>query len=99
MLRRSLKGGLCAGLILLEFNVRLGDPEAQVLSMRLMSDVLPAPIAARERVLKSVDLRWHAEHAVCVVMTATPARHRDPRSHRRIGGMAGFFMVIRGGQA
>jgi phosphoribosylamine---glycine ligase len=59
-----------AGPMLLEFNVRLGDPEAQVLIMRLMSDLLPALIAARDGVLKSVDLRWHTEHAVCVVMAA-----------------------------
>jgi phosphoribosylamine--glycine ligase len=56
--------------MLLEFNVRFGDPEAQVLMMRLMSDPLPALIAARDGVLKSVDLRWHTEHAVCVVMAA-----------------------------
>ena len=74
---RPLKGVLYAGLMLteagpmlLEFNVRFGDPEAQVLMMRLMSDPLPALIAARDGVLKSVDLRWHAEHAVCVVMAA-----------------------------
>jgi phosphoribosylamine--glycine ligase len=74
---RPFKGILYAGLMLteagpmlLEFNVRLGDPEAQVLMMRLMSDLLPALIAARDGVLKSVDLRWHAEHALCVVMAA-----------------------------
>ena len=74
---RPFKGVLYAGLMLtqaepmlLEFNVRLGDPEAQVLMMRLMSDLLPAMIAARDGVLKSVDLRWHAEHALCVVMAA-----------------------------
>jgi len=74
---RPLKGVLYAGLMLteagpmlLEFNVRFGDPEAQVLMMRLMSDPLPALIAARDGVLKSVDLRWHAEHALCVVMAA-----------------------------
>jgi phosphoribosylamine---glycine ligase len=74
---RPLKGVLYAGLMLteagpmlLEFNVRFGDPEAQVLMMRLMSDPLPALIAARDGVLGSVDLRWHAEHALCVVMAA-----------------------------
>jgi len=74
---RPFKGVLYAGLMLteagpelLEFNVRFGDPEAQVLMMRLMSDPLPALIAARDGVLKSVDLRWHAKHAVCVVMAA-----------------------------
>jgi len=72
---RPFKGVLYAGLMLteagpmlIEFNVRLGDPETQVLMMRLMSDLLPALIAARDGMLRSVDLRWHAEHAVCVVM-------------------------------
>jgi phosphoribosylamine--glycine ligase len=74
---RVFKGVLYAGLMLtetgpklLEFNVRFGDPEAQVLMMRLMSDLLPALIATRDEVLGSVDLRWHEEHAVCVVMAA-----------------------------
>jgi phosphoribosylamine--glycine ligase len=75
--RRPLKGVLYAGLmltqagpILLEFNTRFGDPECQALVMRLMSDLLPALIAARDGLLKSVDLRWHAEAALCVVMAA-----------------------------
>jgi phosphoribosylamine--glycine ligase len=74
---RVFKGVLYAGLMLtetgpklLEFNTRFGDPECQVLMMRLMSDLLPALIAARDGVLKSVDLRWHADTAVCVVMAA-----------------------------
>lgn len=69
------KGILYAGLMLtetgprlLEFNVRFGDPECQVLMMRLMSDLLPALMAAHDGVLNSVDLRWRAETAVCVVM-------------------------------
>jgi phosphoribosylamine---glycine ligase len=72
---RLFKGVLYAGLMLteagptlLEFNTRFGDPECQVLMMRLMSDLLPALIAARDGVLKSVDLRWHADTALCVVM-------------------------------
>jgi len=72
---RVFKGVLYAGLMLteagpmlLEFNTRFGDPECQVLMMRLMSDLLPALIAARDGVLKSVDLRWHADTALCVVM-------------------------------
>ena len=74
---RPFKGILYAGLMLteagpmlLEFNVCFGDPEGQVLMMRLMSDPLPALIAAHDGVLKSVDLRWHADSAVCVVMAA-----------------------------
>ncbi len=74
---RLLKGVLYAGLMLteagpmlLEFNTRFGDPECQVLMMRLMSDPLPALIAAHDGILRSVDLRWHAEAALCVVMAA-----------------------------
>ena len=74
---RIFKGILYAGLMvteagptLLEYNVRFGDPEAQVLMMRLMSDPLPALIAAHDGVLRQVDLRWHADAALCVVMAA-----------------------------
>jgi phosphoribosylamine---glycine ligase len=59
-----------AGPMLLEFNARFGDPECQALMMRLMSDPMPALIAAHDGVLKSVDLRWHADSALCVVMAA-----------------------------
>jgi phosphoribosylamine--glycine ligase len=55
---------------LLEYNVRLGDPEAQTLLARLKSDLLPALVAARDGVLKSFDLRWQDEHALTVVLAA-----------------------------
>jgi phosphoribosylamine--glycine ligase len=74
---RVFKGVLYAGLMLteagpmlLEYNVRFGDPEAQVLMVRLMSDLLPALIAAHDGILKQVDLRWHSDPALCVVMAA-----------------------------
>jgi phosphoribosylamine---glycine ligase len=55
---------------LIEYNVRFGDPECQVLMLRLMSDLVPALIAARDGVLKSFDLRWYEEAALAVVMAA-----------------------------
>ncbi len=71
------KGVLYAGLMitgdgpkLLEFNVRFGDPECQVLMMRLKSDLLPALVAACDGLLHSFDLRWFAESAICVVLAA-----------------------------
>ena len=61
------KGVLFAGLMitkdgpkLIEYNVRFGDPECQVLMLRLKSDLLPALIAARDGQLKNFDLRWYA---------------------------------------
>ena len=69
------KGVLYAGLMiddsgpkLLEYNVRFGDPECQVLMPRLMSDLLPALIAARDGMLRNFDLRWYDDAALCVVM-------------------------------
>ena len=71
------KGVLFAGLMmtrtgpqLIEYNVRFGDPECQVLMPRLKSDLLPALIAARDGGLKTFDLRWHDKAALCVVMAA-----------------------------
>ena len=74
---KPYKGILYAGLMiengqpkLLEYNVRFGDPECQVLMMRLMSDLLPALIASADGVLKDFDLRWYVETALTVVMAA-----------------------------
>jgi phosphoribosylamine--glycine ligase len=71
------KGVLFAGLMvtdsgpkLLEYNVRFGDPECQVLMTRLMSDILPALIASADGVLDSFDLRWYEDAALTVVMAA-----------------------------
>ncbi|MBL8690469.1 MAG: phosphoribosylamine--glycine ligase [Rhodospirillaceae bacterium] len=55
---------------LVEYNVRFGDPECEVLMMRLKSDLLPALIAARDGELDQVDLRWHPEPAMTVIMAA-----------------------------
>ncbi len=71
------KGVLYAGLMitregpkLIEYNVRFGDPETQVLMLRLMSDLVPALLASRDGMLKTFDLRWYAEPALTVVMAA-----------------------------
>jgi len=71
------KGVLYAGLMitaegpkLIEYNVRFGDPECQVLMLRLMSDLVPALLASRDGILKNFDLRWYAEPALTVVMAA-----------------------------
>jgi phosphoribosylamine--glycine ligase len=74
---RPYKGVLYAGLMLtasgpqlIEYNVRFGDPECQVLLPRLKSDLLPALLAARDGELGDFDLRWQEETALCVVLAA-----------------------------
>jgi phosphoribosylamine--glycine ligase len=71
------KGVLFAGLMitakgpqLIEYNVRFGDPECQVLMLRLMSDLLPALMAACDGQLRNFDLRWYPRAALTVVMAA-----------------------------
>jgi phosphoribosylamine--glycine ligase len=71
----KFKGVLYAGLMiedgapmLIEYNVRFGDPEAQVLMLRLKSDLLPALLAVAEGRLAGVSLDWHDDAALCVVM-------------------------------
>jgi phosphoribosylamine--glycine ligase len=59
-----------AGPQLIEYNVRFGDPECQVLMLRLMSDLVPALLAARDGQLKNFDLRWYPDAALTVVMAA-----------------------------
>ena len=72
------KGVLFAGLMitsggepqLLEFNVRFGDPECQVLVPRLKSDLLTAMVATSGGQLSRLDLRWSEQTALTVVMAA-----------------------------
>ena len=71
------QGVLFAGLMitpegpqLIEYNVRFGDPECQVLMMRLKSDLAQALLATAEGRLSEIELKWHDEAALCVVMAA-----------------------------
>ncbi len=71
------KGVLFAGLMittdgpkLIEYNVRFGDPETQVLMLRLKSDLLAALVATADGVLDRFDLRWSTDVALTVVMAA-----------------------------
>ncbi len=71
------RGILFAGLMLtadgprlIEFNVRLGDPEAQCLLPRLQSDLLPALLAACEGELGDFDLRFRPGATLAVVLAA-----------------------------
>ena len=87
------RGVLFAGLMLtadgpklIEFNVRFGDPECQVLMLRLKSDLLAALLAACDGELANFDLRWHDTPAVGVVMAAAGY----PGTHVRDTAIAGL---------
>jgi phosphoribosylamine--glycine ligase len=70
-------GVLFAGLMitaggpkLIEYNCRFGDPECQVLMMRLKDDLLTLLLGAADGQLKTMSVRWHDEAALTVVMAA-----------------------------
>ena len=69
------KGVLYAGIMLtdkgpklVEYNARFGDPECQVLMLRMMSDVVPALLACAEGQLHHMSLRWYDDTAITVIM-------------------------------
>lgn len=71
------KGVLYAGLMitkdgpkLIEYNARFGDPECQVLMMRLASDIVPALLATIDGTLSDIALQWRTDAALTVVMAA-----------------------------
>ena len=71
------RGVLYAGLMLtpegpklVEYNARFGDPECQVLMLRLKSDIVPALKAAASGSLQDISLEWHDEKAMTIVMAA-----------------------------
>ncbi|MCX6627905.1 MAG: phosphoribosylamine--glycine ligase [Candidatus Solibacter sp.] len=73
----NFTGFLYAGLMItadgpkvLEFNVRLGDPETQPLMHRMQSDFVPALLAASEGKLAGQKLTWRAGPSVCVVLAS-----------------------------
>ena len=71
------KGVLYAGLILtrdgpklIEYNARFGDPETQVMMMRLKDDLLTLLMASVDGTLDKMSVRWRDETALTVVMCA-----------------------------
>lgn len=71
-------GVLYAGLMidkgepkLIEFNARFGDPECQILMMRMLTDIVPYLKACADGTLDQMPpLSWHGSAAVTVVMAA-----------------------------
>jgi phosphoribosylamine--glycine ligase len=73
----TYNGFLYCGLMLtdmgpkvLEYNVRLGDPEAQAILVRLRSDLVELLLALRHGDLGALDAHWSPNPAVCVVLAS-----------------------------
>lgn len=88
------EGVLYAGLMLtkegpkvLEFNVRFGDPETQVILPRLKSDLLATFDAMADGDLSGHQVEWHSDAAVCIVIASEGYPGSYPKGHE-ISGMA-----------
>ena len=71
----KFKGFLYAGLmivenepLLIEYNVRMGDPECQTILPRLKTDITDIFVACCENNLSSIDIEWHEEKSLCIVL-------------------------------
>ncbi len=74
---RRYKGVLYGGLMItnnvpkvIEFNARLGDPEAQVVLPRLKTDLLDIMMAVVDNTLDKIDIEWSEDACVGVVMAS-----------------------------
>ncbi len=75
--KMPFQGVLYAGLMItdegpmvLEFNARFGDPEAQAVLPRLKTDLMDVILAACDRRIDQIDLDWDRRACVCVVMSS-----------------------------
>lgn len=102
-------GFLYAGLMIdakggvrtLEFNARLGDPEAQPILMRLKSDLFDVLMHATDGTLDGVELQWDRRVALGVVMAAA-GYPQAPRTGDAIAGLpadSDELMVFHAGTA
>jgi phosphoribosylamine--glycine ligase len=87
-------GVLYAGLMiadgqprLVEYNVRFGDPECQVLMMRLGGQALDLMLACAEGRLSDMTVNWAPDHAMTVVLAASGYPGPTTRGHRSRGSM------------
>ena len=74
-LNTSFKGFLYAGLMivnnepfLIEYNVRMGDPECQTILPKLKTDFLKLMNACVNKNLNSINLKWHNDKSLCIVL-------------------------------
>ncbi len=104
------QGVLYAGLMidagearLVEYNARFGDPEAQVIALRLGAQMLDLMLACAEGRLAEARVHWADDHALCVVLAARgyPGAHARGEAIRGLDALAqdGGRVVFHAGTA
>jgi phosphoribosylamine--glycine ligase len=97
------KGILYAGLMIvngkpyvLEFNCRFGDPETQVILLRLETDIIDIFMAISEQRLSKVNVKWSDEASLCVILASEgyPGKYRKGLSIKGLEMVKGLKDVI-----
>ena len=88
------KGILYAGLMinngiakLVEYNIRFGDPECQVLMLRMKSDLVEMMLNSIAGTIKSTNLEWDDDHCATVVMASNgyPGKFEKKHDYKKLG--------------
>ena len=74
------------GAQVLEYNVRFGDPETQVILVRLETDIIEICEAMLDKTLDKIDIKWKEGSSACVVLAAENYPN-NPRTGDIIGGL------------
>ena len=53
---------------LIEYNVRMGDPECQTILPKLKNDLMEVLISSINGQLENIDLSWHESKSLCIVL-------------------------------
>jgi len=92
---RPYRGVLYIGLMLtkkgprvLEYNARFGDPEAELIAVRMKSDLVPVLQATLAGRLEEINIEWLKARSVCVVL-ATSGYPGEPQTGAPIDGIDG----------
>jgi len=97
------KGILYAGLMIvngkpyvLEFNCRFGDPETQVILLRLETDIIDIFMAISEQRLSKVNVKWSDKASLCVILASEgyPGKYRKGLSIKGLEMVKGLKDVI-----
>ena len=75
-----------AGAKLLEYNVRFGDPETQVILVRLETDLIEICEAILSQTLSNIKIKWHKGNSACVVL-ASKGYPQKPQTGDVISGL------------
>jgi phosphoribosylamine--glycine ligase len=100
---RKYQGVLYAGLMIteqgpkvLEFNARFGDPETQVIMVRMKSDIVPILASVAAGALKETKIDWAKEPAACIVLASKgyPGEIETGKEVRGLDGLTAAQDVV-----